>query len=262
MKKTLYYNIRTGSEGGFLPMNPGKAGNEDNKHLVDTINEAATTLKQDYSDSLVEQNLSGHIDSIHKWLDSDDSFDSDFHNNLREQFIRISETSPFNGTKTSYTEPSLWDRAVNFVTGEDNEDKNTSFNLADYLYEAALTQKRMSAALLDPSGHGLGPRDIRKEEDGHPFRKCISNPFHFFSFEKKVIVGEVGEDARYGEEEGKGGTVTFLNIGQEFSLNSQITQGGQKGFEKNLTANAFLIALPLALGLLGLGGLGLGTDRT
>ena len=242
MKKTLYYNLR----GLSLPEDQGKEGEE--QQFIQKINENIATLRANYNDHLAQQNLSGHIDSIHNWIDDerDDSFDFSFHRNLREQFSRVAHATPLNAEGPSWKEPSIWDKTVAFVTGEDNKDTDASkgFQLADYLYEAVKTQERYNAESWSDYLSGLSRPS---KSDLHPVRKCISNPFHFFGFEKKVIVGEVGEDSRYGDEEGKGGTITTLNISKEFLLNSQKEQGGRQGFETNIIADAFIIALPLFL---------------
>ena len=245
MKKTLYYNIR----GLSLPKDQGEEGDE--QQFIKKVNESIATLREGYNNQLEQQNISGHIDSIHKWMEGNEnySFDSSFHKNLREQFNRIAEVTPFSDEGPSWKEPSLIDQAVTFITNGDNEntDDSKNFQLADYLHEAIIAQNRDERDVGYWSGNTgeLTRRPI--SSDLHPVRKCISNPSHFFSFEKKVIVGEVNENSRYGEEDGKGGIITTLNISEEFLLNSQKEQGGRQGFETNIIADAFIFALPLFL---------------
>ncbi len=246
MKKTLYYNLKDLS----LPEDQGEEGDE--RDAIKGINKSVAEMRTNYNKQLEEQNRKGYIDSIHNWIDDEgtDSFDSNFHEKLREKFTRIAEATPLSNKEPSWTEPSAWNKAVAFVTGEENEDTDNSknFQLADYLHEAIIEQNReKTIGVAYWSGVGAPDRQPR-DSDLHPVRKCISNPFHFFGFEKKVIVGEVGKDSRYGNEEsGEGGTFTTLNISEEFLFNSQKEQGGRQGFETNITADAFILALPLIL---------------
>ena len=237
MKKTLYYNLR----GLSFPEDQGEEGPE--RNTIRAINKDIATLRDDYKKHLAEQNRSGHIDNIHEWIDGDNSFDSAFHQELREDFTRIAEATPLSNKGPSWTEPSLLDKTIAFVTGEENEDTDNSkdFKLADYLHEAIITQERSNAEAWSDYLSGLSNPS---KSDLHPVRKCISNPFHFFGFENKVIVGEINKNSRYGQ---KGGNFTTLNISKEFLFNSQKVQGGRQGFETNIKADAFIMSLPLFL---------------
>ena len=60
----------------------------------------------------------------------------------------------------------------------------------------------------------------------HPFKKCLKNPFHFFGFEKKTIIGKIKESR---ENKGKG-SLTELQAGMDFMFNTQKDQGGNRDF--------------------------------
>ena len=117
------------------------------------------------------------------------------------------------------------------------------FNAKNYLTEAVASLKRAR----------FQANSIRHPQDEHPFRKCISNPTHFFGLEKKVIVGKIGEDVAYGVG---GGEITRLNVTESFLMNTQRDQGSNQGFNTNVGLGGLTIFSSTAfLSLMALKGL-------
>ena len=249
MKKNFYYNL----QGLRLPEEQMEEGSE--KHRLQLINQGIEELRQAYEERFKQQHLTGHIDNLHEWLDKgmDPSFDSPFYSKIEHRFTQLLNTSPFNNDGPSWTEPSFTKQVLQTVSdwwndAPDKPEPSKTFELSDYLYEVIQAQKdfesSMTGATAGLSAEGKKPG----KKDLHPVRKCIANPTHFFNFEKKVVVGQIHEEAHeYGKENNVGGELTTLNITKEFLLNSQKSQGARQGFETSLNTSFFLLALPLLL---------------
>ena len=234
LKKTLYYNLR----GLSLPENTLEEGAERQK--IQALNKGLSELRQAYTQNLKNQNIEGTIDNLHKWMD-DENFDSDFHNHLRGTFKALTHNQMLNNKQASFLENiPLMTSVINWW--KDTKEEERKFELADYLYEAVKANKEKSSGQFYSSFHKRPA-----PEDQHPVRKCLSNPSHFFGFEKKVIVSKINENSHYGDMQNTGGEIVTLNVNQEFLLNSQKDQGARQSFDTGLNTNWYLLALPLIL---------------
>ena len=226
IKKTFYYKLRG------IPL----FSEEDINHTVQNLNQGLKELETLYENHLTKNNLKGVIDDVHKWVNNEPEyeFDSLFHQSLYDQFHALSQTALLNNDKPSWERPG-W--LLSFFKSEDKEQVNNKFNAANYLTEAIEAVKTIEVR------HGV----IRRSKDLHPFRKCISNPSHFFGFEKKIIVGEIDNNLKYGDLKGAGGEKTTLNISEDFLMNTQRDQGSNQGFDTDIGSTLSLLTIPITL---------------
>ena len=199
--------------------------------------ETLSTLKKfktDFTNTVQNRHKIGAIDDFHetknllKWANEETNFStSDFDLSLEESLEKILKETPFH-----YHSPS-WSNQTEVAHQEE------LFKAKSYLQEAVVAKQH--------SEHGNSA--LRKRQDEHPFRKCISNPSHFFGLEKKVIVGKMGKNLAYSEG---GGQITRLNITESFLMNTQRDQGSNQGFNTSLSSGDLAILSSGAiLGILG-----------
>ncbi len=220
VKETFYYRLRALTDN-----------DEDNDEIIKTLND----LKKSYEEALGELKTEGDIDNLHKWVENseDYGFDSDFHNKLHNKLNTLLQESPLKNEKPS------WSSRNN--TSENGSDENKKFHPDHYLNEALMAIASRSQPI------------ILRNQDFHPFRKCINNPSHFFGFEKKVIVGKIGDDQglSYGHKTERGKQTT-LTINEEFFISSQRDKGGSQELQTKIGGDLALLALPI-LGIATLG---------
>ena len=240
VKNTFYYQLK-GIDPDFLkdtslPKDP------ETEKVVKEIRTGLEKMKIHYDEELKSQRLSGEIDELHKWANNQKGygFDSEFYKDLKDKFTVISQAQPL-----SHHTPS-WENRLSLIEyikkqlydTEENTDTDNHFYLSHYLREAIEALKQQQSGDLK--------RVVQRDKkDFHPVRKCIMNPSHFFGFEKKTIVGEIGDVLQYGYESGEGGRVTKLNISEDFLMNTQRDQGGNQEFGAGLSVGFELLALPL-----------------
>ncbi len=194
----------------------------DNTHINCLVKE----IEKHYKDKLKELNLLGQIDNLHKWVNNEYRVDSAFHKRLKDKFISLSQQNPMSD-----------DARPVFAKNRSRVDvakKKDGFDVTDYLYEAV---RFVNAP------HIFRNHLMRSAiNDYHPVRKCISNPSHFFGIEKKIIVGKIGDESRYGDT---GGEVTTIAVNEDFMINSQRDTGANQQFGSTLDSTLNLLSLPL-----------------
>lgn len=230
IKKTLYYRLKG--------IEPPANSEEETDEKIKSLHTGLKELRQHYEDYLKEQRLKGEIDDLYKWLNNHEryGYDSQFHKDLYDKFLTISNAKPLNNEKPSWERQLALTEWFKKLTGAEGEDTtiDNNFYLAYYLREAiAVTEQKPANGI------------IRRYRDYHPVRKCMMNPSHFFGFEKKTIVGRVGETLQYGYSDGNGGKLTTLSINEDFLMNTQRDQGGNQQFEANISTGLKLLTIPL-----------------
>ena len=221
VKQSFYYKVR-----GITSM-----PHERDNILMQNFQAGLEEVKKNYDTYLLDQRIKGNIDDLHKWVNNEENygFDSSFNQELYNKFQNISNKTPLASITPSWVDT-------------DPDTVQNTFNTQDYLDEAIEAIKNRRAGLL--------LHTLRYGDDNHPFRKCIMNPTHFFGFEKKVIVGKVNNNMKYGSANGMGGETTTLNVSEAFLMNTQRDQGANQEFK--LGADLMMLGLPfLAFGVIG-----------
>ena len=122
-----------------------------------------------------------------------------------------------------------------WADGEENTIKKLADSLKSLLEKPPIGSNNHSTLLDFSAEHYLEQikswnfRVVDLKSHKHPFLKCIANPTHFFGFEKKVIVGKVGEGLAYDK-----GHITRLDVTESFLMNTQRDQGSNQGFSYGL----------------------------
>jgi len=240
VKKTFYYKTKGIVSLPTPTPPPDNSKLSEEQQILQNLKTELDKLKKDYIEDLKENNIKGTIDDLHKWVNNESGygFDSELERSLREKMSELINNSVLKNEKPS------WEQKQSILSGtsesneeneanEKNEDK--TFQAEDYLNEALAYWDR--------------PHNINrliKPKDHHPFRKCFMNPSHFFNFEKKVVVGKINSQSRYGDvNHQEGGEMLSLNISEDFLMNTQRDQGSNQDFSSDLGTGLTLLALPL-----------------
>lgn len=221
VKNTFYYKLR----GVTRP--PEEDNNKKMKKIRNTLNE----LEILYYKYLREQTLEGQIDDLHKWANDPEKygFDTGLLQDMHSKFENLAQQK-------------VLDNVPPFPQRK-SENTDNDFHLEHYLAEAVNVYKRPYHSFNFTQWQNIL----------HPVKKCIMNPTHFFGFEKKTIVGKIG-NTKYDDVRGQQTTIT---INEDFLMNTQRDQGSNQQTEIGLTSNISLLAIPL-IGLTALtGGAGL-----
>ena len=177
--------------------NPEDSQEDSQKKLSQAIELLLEKLVVELQMEQEKKSATGYIDYSHRWADGEENTTEQLADNLKALL-----------EKTAFS-----DKIISTFNEKKILEEGISFALVDWI--------------LDKNPFAGSPLDRYK----HPFMKCISNPTYFFSLEKKVVVGKVGEGVAYDRE---GGHITRLDVTESFLMNTQRDQGSNQGFSYGL----------------------------